>query len=47
MRNLRNLIFCKISQTNSDFEEEINSPKIGWEGILGQIVNSALDGELK
>lgn len=33
-------------QTNEiGFVEQKNAPKIGWDGIIGQIVNSATDAE--
>jgi calcium-independent phospholipase A2-gamma len=38
---------CSIPFHNSDtgFLEQKNAPRIGWDGIIGQIVNSATDAE--
>jgi hypothetical protein len=40
-------IFSQFCLNNSDtgFLEQKNSPRIGWDGIIGQIVNSATDAE--
>jgi len=38
---------CSVvcAHATSGFVEQKNSPRIGWDGIIGQIVNSATDAE--
>ena len=43
MPNHHHLFACLV--VHIGFIEQKNSPRIGWDGIIGQIVNSATDAE--
>lgn len=38
-------IECVVSLGTGGFIEQKSAPRVGWDGIIGQIVNSATDGE--
>jgi calcium-independent phospholipase A2-gamma len=38
-------IECVVSLGTGGFQEQKSAPRIGWDGIIGQIINSATDGE--